>query len=177
MKDKNNNDNKNNKKFKDKNKESIKLRDIEQELKECQEKRDEYLAGWQRVQADFSNYKKEETKRLKSLSEYVNLNAVSKVLPILDNFDLIEKNLSEEVKNDKNIRGVLQIKTQILDFLKNQKIEEIKAIGENFNPNFHEAIEQVEIEGEKSDIIIEEIQKGYKFQDKVIRPTKVKVTK
>ena len=151
--------------------------DTTQWLKECQKQRDDYLAGWQRAQADFSNYKKEEAERLKNIVNYVNLEVVLKALPILDNFDLAKKNLPEELKDDKNIEGFLQIKIQILDFLKNQGIEEIKAVGEKFDPNFHEAVEQVEIEGKESGMIIEEIQKGYKLNGRVIRPAKVRITK
>ena len=161
----------------EKENEELEVEDEGQKLKECQKKRDEYLAGWQRTQADFLNYKKKESERLKEFSEYANLSLVLKILPILDNLDLIEKNLSEELKNNENIKGVLQIKTQVLDFLKNQKIEKIKVVGEKFDPNFHEAIEQVEIEGKESGIIIEEVQKGYKLRSMVIRPAKVRVTK
>lgn len=165
---------------KDKKKKEIKqeeIGDIAQKLKECQKQRDEYLAGWQRVQADFLNYKKQEAERLKEMTKYVNIGIVLKILPILDNFDLAEKNLSKELKDDKNVFGVLQIKTQILDFLKSQNIEEIKAVGEKFDPNFHEAIAEVEDKDKESSIIVEEFQKGYKLDGRVIRPARVKVIK
>ena len=161
-------------KDKDKQKETKKTK---QELKECQKQRDEYLACWQRAQADFLNYKKQEVERLKKAVEYANLDLVLKILPILDNFSLVEKKLPEELKNNENIKGVLQIKTQILDFLKNQGIEEIKAVGEKFDPNFHEAVEEVEAEDKESGMVAEETQKGYTLHGKVIRPTKVKVVK
>ena len=163
-------------KIKDKNRQR-EIEKIKQELKECQKQRDEYLAGWQRTQADFLNYKKQETERLKKMVEYANLDLVLKILLILDNFDLAEKNLSKELKDDKNVFGILQIKAQILDFLKNLKIEEIKAVGVKFDPNFHEAIEEIECKDKESGIVAEEIQKGYKFQGRVIRPAKVKVVK
>ena len=172
MKDKVNKENKKEKQIKQKE-----TGDIIQKLKECQKQRDEYLAGWQRVQADFLNYKKQEAERLKEMTKYVNIGIVLKILPILDNFDLAEKNLSKELKDDKNVFGILQIKTQILDFLKSQNIEEIKAVGEKFDPNFHEAIEQVEIKNGESGIVAEEIQKGYKLNGRVIRPAKVRVIK
>ena len=78
-------------------------------------------------------------------------------------------------KKDEYLAGVLQIKTQIQDFLKNQGVEEIKALGEKFDPNFHEVVG--EAEGKESGIIVEEVQKGYKLQGKVIRPAKIKIIK
>ena len=66
---------------------------------------------------------------------------------------------------------------QYLDFLKTQGIEEIKSIGERFNPEFHEAVEIIENKDSESEIIIEEIKKGYIFNDKVIRAAKVRVVK
>ncbi len=153
------------------------LEELKKQLEDCRKKSDEYLAGWQRSRADFLNYKKEEIERIGDILKYANLNLILKILPILDNFELAEKNLSENLKDDKNVKGLLQIKTQILDFLKNDEIEEIKAVGEKFDPNLHEAIEEVEREGEETGIILEEFQKGYTLHSRVIRPARVKVVK
>jgi len=148
-----------------------------QNLTKCLKERGEYLAGWQRAQADFLNYKKEQNKRVEEILKFVNIDFILKLLPILDNFDLIEKKLPESLRADENIKGILQIKIQVLSFLKTQEIEEIKTIGEKFDPNFHEAIAEEEIKDKESGIIIEEIQKGYIMHGRVIRPAKVKVVK
>lgn len=140
-------------------------------------KAEEYLAGWQRCQADFENYKKQETERVKKLLEYGAEDVALKILPILDNFELVEKNLPKELKDNDYIKGILQIKFQIQDILKSQGVEEIKGVGERFNPNLHEVIKEVEVKNKASGIITEEVQKGYKLNDKVIRPSKVKITK
>ena len=153
------------------------IEELKKKLEECQKKRDEYLAGWQRARADFLNYKKEEMERIKEILKYGNENLILKILPILDNFYLIEKKLPENLKNDENLKGVLQIKTQFKDFLKNQGIEEIKTIGKKFDPNFQEVVQELEKEGVESGIVIEETQKGYILNGKVIRPAKVKVVK
>jgi molecular chaperone GrpE len=155
----------------------LSLDELKKELEQCIKERDENLAGWQRAKADFLNYKKEQTKTLEEFLKFANLDLIIKLLPILNNFDLIEKKLSEELKKNENIKGILQLKIQILDFLKGQELKEIKTVGEKFDPNFHEAIETQEIEGQESDIIIEEIQKGYILHHKVIQPAKVKITK
>ena len=167
------------------NKKDLNLEELKKQLGECQKLKDEYLAGWQRARADFLNYKKEELERIGDILKYGDLGLILKILPILDNFYLTEKKLPENLKADVNIKGILQIKNQILDFLKNQGIEEIKTVGEKFDPNFHEAVEEIEpssakaTEGKdiKSGIIVEEIQKGYKINGKLLRPAKVRVAK
>ncbi|MFA5743074.1 MAG: nucleotide exchange factor GrpE [Candidatus Paceibacterota bacterium] len=158
-------------------KESESVEDMQKELQECQKQKDEYLAGWQRARADFLNYKKEEAEHVSDLLKYSSENFISGLLPILDSFAMAEKILSAEAKKDGNIQGMLQIKNQLLDFLKKQDVEEIKSIGEKFNPNFHEVVEEMEIESEEPGIIIEELQKGYTLQGRVIRPATVKIVK
>ena len=158
----------------EKKKKKISLKD---KLKEYQKLKNEYLACWQRERADFINYKKNELIRMGELMSYSNIDLILKILPILDNFELVENKLPEQLKNDKNIKGLLQIKVQIKDFLKNQKIEEIKSIGKKFDPNFHEVIGEVQVRGKEQGIIVEEIQKGYKFNERIIRIAKVRVAK
>jgi molecular chaperone GrpE len=102
---------------------------------------------------------------------------ILKILPILDNFRVIENNLSEEKKKDENIKGLLQMKIQLHDFLKKQGVEEIKCLGEKFNPEFQEVAEEIEIKDKESGVVIEEMQKGYKIHGKLLRPAKVKVSK
>ena len=147
------------------------------ELEECQKQKDEYLTGWQRERADFLNYKKGELERIGEIIKYGDLGLILKILPILDNFEIAEKKLPENLKNDDNVKGILQLKNQILDFLKNQGVEEIKSIGEKFDPNFHEAVEEVEIKDKEPGIVVEEIQKGYKINGRLLRPARVKISK
>ena len=147
------------------------------ELEKCEKQKEEYLAGWQRARADFLNYKKEEMERIGGIVFYAQEGMILKILPILDNFDLIEKKLPQELKDDHNIEGMLQIKNHFHDFLKNYGIEEMKVLGEKFDPNFHEAVEQIEIKDKEKGIIVEEVQKGYLIQGKVLRAARVKVSK
>lgn len=151
--------------------------DLKKKLAEGEKKVAEYLAGWQRARADFLNYKKEEMERMEVFLKYASEEFILKILPILDNFDLAERKLPEDSKNNEDIKGLLQIKTQLSDFLKNEGVEEIKTIGEKFDPNLHEAIEEVELKNKDSGIIIEEVQKGYKINGRLLRPAKVKVIK
>ena len=161
----------------DKNKNPVILEELKKELEICQKKRDEYLSGWQRARADFINHKKEELERMGEIVKFATEEMILRALPILDNFYLIEKRLPENLKEDENVKGILQVKNQLLEFLKSHGVEEIKCQGQKFDPNFQEAVEMVEKEDVESGQVIEEVQKGYTLNSKVIRPAKVKVVK
>ncbi|MBU2578693.1 nucleotide exchange factor GrpE [Patescibacteria group bacterium] len=165
--------------------EEIKLEEVDMEgaekkLQECQVQKQEYLAGWQRARADFLNYKKEEIERISEILKYGAEELILKILPILDNFNLVEKNLPENLKDNEYLKGVFQIKKQLEDFLKNQGIEEIEIkAGDSFDPNFQEIVEEVDMVDikEKKGKIVEVVEKGYKLQGKIIKPAKVKIGK
>lgn len=144
-----------------------KLKRIKKKLKSCEKERGEYLAGWQRAKADLINYKKEQEKKNSDLFKFANENLILEILPVLDSFE-------EAMKHSKD-EGIQQLYNQLKNILKSNGLEEIKAVGEKFEPEFHEAAE--EVKGKKSGIVIEEIQKGYKLNNKVIRPSWVKISK
>jgi len=102
---------------------------------------------------------------------------VLKILPILDNFEVAKKRIPENLKNDETIKGFMQIKAQIQDFLKNQGVEEIECLGKKFDPNLYEVVGEVEIKNKEAGIVIEEVQKGYTINSRLLRPVKVKVAK
>ena len=141
----------------------------------CKELKDKYLDSWKRSQAEFLNYKKEEKDRMEDLVNYSKENTILEILPILDNIYLSEAHIPEKFKGDQWIKGLLLMKNQLVDFLKSQGVEEITD-RTMFDPNFHEAIEEIESD-EDSGTIIEEVKKGYTFNNKVIRPAIVKISK
>jgi len=135
-------------------------------------KEQEYLSGWQRCQADFLNYKKDEGVRLNALVDYKIEEWAIEILKIIDLFERAEM----ETKKTKETEGFLHIKKYFESFLFNQEIEKINTkIGDKFNPEFEEVLETKE--GDEDGVIIDIIQKGYTFNNKVIRPTRIKVTK
>jgi len=154
-----------------------KKKDIKKELEEYKKLKDEYLDSWKRERAAFLNYKKEGSQRIAILTQYINSSMILKLLPILDNFCLAEKSLSEDLKKDNNIEGFLQIKKQIESFLEGEGVSIIESIGKKFDPSVHEVVDIIEKKEMESGIIIEEIQKGYKIKDQLLRPAKVKVVK
>ncbi|MCL5011017.1 MAG: nucleotide exchange factor GrpE [Patescibacteria group bacterium] len=145
------------------------------ELEERKKLCDEYLAGWQRERADFLNYKKDEAQRIGSVIYYAKKNLLFGVLAILDNLQRAKDHLPENIKGTDWGKGFSQIENQFGDFLKSEGIEEIPAQDAQFNPEMHEAIE--EIEGEESGRVAQVIEKGYTINGKLLRPAKVKVNK
>ncbi len=165
------------KKLEEGDKKKLVLKETEKKLKKCQKLKEEYLAGWQRARADFLNYKKQEMERLEEIMEYGSQELILKILPILDSLDKAETQIPSDFKDNEWVRGISQIRNQLQDFLRKQGVEKIKAAGKKFDPNFHEALEKIEKENKEPGEIIEEIQKGYTLNGRVIRPAKVKITK
>lgn len=152
-------------------------KDINEELKKCQEERDEYLAGWQRQKADFANYQKDVSDQIKRSRDLANENLIFKLLSVLDSFDLSilafkKEDLSEKEKNI--LKGVELIKSQLESILKGEGLESIESLNKEFDPEIHEAVENSSSESDDNLTVEEEIQKGYKLNGKVIRPSKVK---
>lgn len=150
---------------------------IKKELKKCEKERKEYLEGWQRERADFLNYKKNEMERFNEIIKFANEELILKILPILDNFEKAEKEMPENLKNDEYLRGIFQIKRQFEEILESLGVERIKCLNEKFDPKFQEAIEEIEMEGKESGIVVEEVSPGYKLRGRLIRPAKVKISK
>ena len=149
---------------------------IEEELKKTQEKMEEYLNGWKRAKADYSNLKKEFEKKEKEIVQFANATLILEIMPIYDNFKLAWKHIPEEhKKGDDWLKGIEAIKKQFADLLKKLGLEEIPTEGEKFDPEIHEAVAKEKAEGKEPGIILEEIKSGYKLYDKVLEPAKVKV--
>jgi molecular chaperone GrpE len=153
------------------------IEELKKKLEETEKLKNEYLAGWQRARADLINYKKEEMERVGSFIKIAQEGLILEFLPILDNFDIAEKKIPNDLKENENVKGLLQIKQQILDFLKKKGVEEIKSVGEKFNPAYHEVVGEVDTDQFETGTIVEEVQKGYKINGRVLRPAKVKVAK
>ncbi len=155
----------------------MEVKKIIKAYKRCKKERDEYLAGWKRAKADLLNYKKDETDRTKKLLDMEKCRILAKIIPILDNFKRAEEEIKKGESDNGITEGITQIKRQLEDFLKKEGLEEISATGEEFDPNFHEAVEMVDGDKKDSGKVIEEIEKGYKLDEIIIRPSKVKVIK
>ena len=151
-------------------------KDQKQELSEYKKQAEENLAGWQRAKADFLNYKKDQEKYLEEFRKYASEDVIVKLLPTIDNFELATKHLPKDLENSDWAKGIVCIKNQFDNFLKEVGIEEIKAVGEKFDSNLFESVGEEESD-QKEGAIISEIQKGYKMFGKVVRAGKVKISK
>lgn len=156
-------------------KEEKTMEEIMKLLEEAEKKKEEYFLGWQREKADFINYKKQEFERLKGTLCIAKESVFEEIIPVLDSFRLAEKAVSEEDKNNKSVVGLLMIKKQLENALKALGLEEIDCLNKKFDPSLHEAIE--EVEGGEPGIVAEETEKGYMYNGKILRPSKVKVGK
>ncbi len=163
------------------NKESkLKKDDLEAlraEVDDLQNQKDELFGQLQRVSADYANFQKRVPKQIADTISYEKEKIIKTLLPALDNLEHTLQNANSAENVDVLIKGVRIIYDHILDILKSHGVEQTKALGEKFNPTFHEAMMQ-KTEPEKEDnIVLEEFQKGYKLNGRVIRPTKVIVNK
>ncbi len=141
-----------------------------------QARADEYLNGWKRAKADFINYKKRQEEAIMMFRKYAREDFIIEFLPILDHLNEAVKHIPKNGDQSEWIQGIVAIKMQLERILKNHGVQEVKTINEKFNPEFHEAVEAIELEGE-SGMISEELRKGYILNGKVIRAAKVKVIK
>jgi len=147
---------------------------LQQALAEEKEKAENYLASWQRCQADLENYIKRTEQEKSETVEFANTILILDLLPILDDFERAFASLPVELEEQNWTKGIKLIYNKLKTVLEAQGLAEIKAAGEYFDPYFHEAAGQ--LEGEEG-IIIEEIRKGYKFKGKLLRPSMVMVGK
>ncbi len=149
-----------------------KVKGIEEKLKKCQELKEEYLNGWQRAKADLINARKDDERRNQEFVKFSNFILISDILPILDSLNLA----LESEKDSKFSKGVFLIKMQLEDILGKYGFSLVKSIGEKINLQLHEAVGEVESEKEEG-TIVEEVQRGYLLNGRVIRPARVKISK
>jgi len=155
----------------------INIGELKSELELARKKAEEYLDGWKRAKADYLNFKKDTEKRQIEIIQFANAALVAELLPVFDHFKLALKHAPKDQEKLDWVKGFFHIKKQFDDFLNSLGIEEIKTIGEKFNPEIHEAVSHEEKEGFRSDVIFEEVKSGYTLHGKVIYPAKVKVAK
>lgn len=141
-------------------------------LAEEKERAEGYLANWQRAQADFINYKRRSEQEKEEISKFANGLFMLNLLPILDDLERALDSIPPKLAGFTWVEGISLIERKFQASLEAQGLSQIEALGEPFDPNLHEAA----IHGKgKEGIVIEELQKGYKLHDRVIRPAMVVV--
>lgn len=141
---------------------------------EDREKAEQYLAGWQRAQADYQNLKRRTEQEKEEAVGFANAMLILGLLPVLDDMERAFATISTELAGLTWVDGIRLIYRKLRAALEANGLSEIEAVGRPFDPNLHEAV--VHQEGEEG-VVLAELQKGYKLHDRVIRPTMVVVGK
>lgn len=153
------------------------VKGVEIKLSQCEKERQEYLEGWQRAKADFINFKKEEIDNRKKMEAILKEAVLVDFLTVTDNFEMAFANKDVWEGLPKGWRqGIEHIYAQLISVLESHGLDIIESEGKKFNPEEHRAIGSIDVESEERDhIILEELQRGYRLNGKVVRPSQVKI--
>ena len=152
-------------------------KDTEEVVEETQEQEevkevDENIERLQRLMAEFDNYRKRTEKEKQNIYDLAVSNTVTELLGTVDNF---ERALKQESTDKSFYEGVSMIYRQLLTVLEKLNVTPIEAAGKPFDPDYHNAVLHIEDENLEENIVVEELQKGYLYKEKVIRYSMVKV--
>lgn len=145
---------------------------LEQALAEEKKKAEEYLANWQRAQADFINFKRRTEQDRLEFNRFANAQLALTLIPVLDDLERALEALPPDLQENEWVDGVRMVERKFKTSLEGQGIAPMESLGETFDPNYHEALRQ---DKGKEGIITEVYQKGYMLGDKILRPAKVVV--
>lgn len=149
--------------------------DMNKKLKQKEKEVNEYVDKLQRTMAEFDNFRKRTIKEKSMMYENGAKETLEKLLPIVDNFERALDSISEEQKELPFTQGVEMIFKQLMSALNELGVEEIEAEGNEFDPNFHHAVTHADDESLGENIVAEVFQKGYMYNDSVLRHSMVKV--
>jgi molecular chaperone GrpE len=153
-------------------------RDIAQLLADAEAKRDEYLDLARRAQADFENYRKRMTAEVQAAALRGKVEVARGVVPVLDDLERALQAAGLDPEGDSEdalAHGVLLVFRNLREALGRNGIEVVDPKGEKFDPNFAEALSTVQVEGTEAGVVVEVMQKGYRFEGQLIRPAMVVV--
>ncbi len=150
---------------------------LEKELEEKKKEAESNLDRLLRLHAEFENYKKRISKEQIEFAKFVNENLLKELLPVLDNLERAVNSAKNDKVFDSLKEGVDMTLKQFSSVLEKAGLKEITSIGETFDPNRHEALLMIESDEHEKNTIVEEHQKGYLLNNRVLRPSKVVVSK
>lgn len=150
-----------------------KKRDKKQDV--LKEKVEELEDRVKRQMAEFDNFRKRTEKEKTAMFETGAKSVIEKILPVVDNFERGLASVSEEEKDGALVQGMQMIYKQLMTELENLDVKPIPAVGEEFNPEFHNAVMQTQSDEFESGVVAQELQKGYTYRDSVVRHSMVAV--
>lgn len=148
---------------------------LEERLAQAELQAAEYLDGWQRARAEFANARRRMEREREDAYRNATADLVVKLLPVIDDFDLAFANVPEEIAGHGWFTGIQMVQRKLQGILGSVKIEPIVAVGQPFDPNYHDAIMKRPDDNYASGTIVEELRTGYKLGERVIRPSLVVV--
>jgi molecular chaperone GrpE len=151
------------------------LEAVRAELEQAQAQAAEYLDGWQRARAEFANYKKRVEAERQELRRTSTEALLLKLLPVVDDFERAFQALPEDTTDAAWVDGFTMILRKLQAILESQDVTPIEATGQPFDPAWHEAVMQEETDKHPDGYVTEEMQRGYRLGDRVLRPSMVKV--
>ncbi len=150
---------------------------MQQQLEQEQAKAAEYLDNWRRAVADLANYRKRMERESGELTRAANADLIRRLLPILDDFDRAFQTIPADLRELTWVDGIMLIFRKMQAILESEGLKPIEALGKAFDPHLHEAVVHEETDQHEDGRVIGELQKGYMLNDRVLRPTLVKVAK
>jgi molecular chaperone GrpE len=150
---------------------------LQQSLVDCQGKANEYLDGWQRARADFSNYKKRIEREQSQVYQNAAGSILKRQLEVLDDLDRALKNRPQDGDGATWAAGIDLVYRKLTSIMENEGVKVMQAQGQAFDPTLHEAISSEDSPEHESGQIIEVLQKGYLLGDRVLRPALVRVAR
>lgn len=128
-----------------------------------------------RTMAEFDNFRKRSEKEKSAMFEIGAKDIIERILPVIDNFERGLSSMPEDVKGSSFAEGMEMIYKQLLKNLEEAGVKPIEAVGQQFDPNFHNAVMHVEDEEQGENVVVQELQKGYLYRDSVVRHSMVQV--
>ncbi|GFN30312.1 nucleotide exchange factor GrpE [Paenibacillus xylaniclasticus] len=148
---------------------NARIAELERQVEEHQQR---YL----RAQADFDNFRRRTIKEREELAQYATMKLLNQLLPVIDNFERAIAAAKQNSDFEALSKGVDMISRQFIQVLEQEGLKSMEAVGQPFDPEYHQAVMQEQSEEHEAGIVLEELQKGYMLKDKVLRPAMVKVS-
>lgn len=147
---------------------------LREQLNAAREQADEQLRGWQRAQADYTNFRRRTEQEREEFVKFAEAGIIRDLLPVLDDLERALQNLPPELRGVTWVEGVTLIERKIRTLLEAHGLTPIEALGKEFDPHEHEAVMR---DGDPGDqmVVTGELQRGYRLHDRVLRPTMVRV--
>jgi len=147
--------------------------DLAQKLEEAQREKEKYYDLLLRKQAEFDNFRKRIERDREESGGAAARDVLKRLLPVLDNMERALR--ASDDSSDPLFKGIALVHQQFLDLLKKEGVQPIDALGAHFDPRLHEAVQVLDVPGFEPDVVLEEMQKGYTYNDRLLRPALVKV--